>query len=39
LKFNINYSTLKSYLNNRLPNKTNFKYLNKWKQKQIFMRN
>ena len=29
LKFNINYSTLKSYLNNRLPNKTNFKYLNK----------
>jgi group I intron endonuclease len=29
LKFNINYSTLKSYLNNRLFNKTNFKYLNK----------
>lgn len=29
LKFNINYSTLKSYLNNRLTNKTNFKYLNK----------
>ena len=29
LKFNINYSTLKAYLNNKLINKTNFKYLNK----------
>lgn len=27
--FNINYSTLKAYLNNKLHNKTNFKYLNK----------
>lgn len=26
-KFNINYSTLKSYLNGNLKNKTNFKYL------------
>lgn len=27
--YNINYSTLKAYLNNKLINKTNFKYLNK----------
>lgn len=29
LEFNINYSTLKAYLNNKLANKTTFKYLNK----------
>lgn len=28
LEFNINYSTLKAYLNNKLVNKTTFKYLN-----------
>ena len=39
LKFNINYSTLKSYLNNRLFYKTNFKYLNKCKQTHSFMSN